>query len=270
MSDEALNRRLAIRRTLLVALLLLLVAAGLFYFRFSTAKQVQLYKSQKAQEVSAQNQVDQLTAGNAQLIATIEENGKELVSFSDDKIKYINLASELSKSHSVRINKLTVSDIWQEGEMSGMTTAIEIEGDLSSVRGFVEEYCGVNYTNRINIVSCRPSGRYVWLDRGIDAEKVLGWFDLSKDEALYEEMEADKDAEERRQNAEFGLAVASSSQTQDTPPYRYDPNTASFVDIVTGEPVDYTVLDETPITLEKMFANTPYKVYLVIDFLGRA
>lgn len=270
MSDEQLKRRSSIKRLLILAAFLILAAIGILYFRFSTSARVAAYQSQKAQEASVQAQVDSLTSRNSQLMATIEENGKELVSFTDDKIKYINLASELSLSHSVRINKLTVSDVWQEGEMSGMTTTIEVEGTLPDVRAFVEEYCGTNYTNRINTVSCRPSGRYVWLARGIDDQEVLGWFDLSKDEAMYEERQAEQDAEERRQNAEFGLAVAEPDEAEESLTYKYDPATGKFVDTRTGLEVSQEELEATPITLDKMFADTPYKVYLVIDFLGRA
>lgn len=271
MSDEQLKRKAAIKKLLIGAVALLVLALGIFYFRFKTDPRVQAYQSQKSQEAGVQSQVDSLMSLNAQLMATIEENGKELVSFTDDKIKYINLASELSLTHSVRINKLTVSDVWQEGEMSGMTTTIEVEGQLPDVRAFVEEYCGTNYTNRINTVSCRPSGRYVWLSRGIDSEKVLEWFDLSKDQAMYDEQTAEAEAESKRQNMEFGMPVAGESETNlNNPGYTYDPESGQFTDSATGLPVDLEELEVTPITLDKMFANAPYKVYLVIDFLGRA
>lgn len=272
MTDEQLNRRIAIKRLLIVAAILILVSCGLFYFRISTEGQVQLYHQQKSQEASVQAQVEQLTSANNQLMATIEENGKELVSFSEDKIKYINLASELSLEHNVVINKLTVSDVWQEGEMSGMTTSIEVEGQLTDVRAFVEEYCGVNYTNRINVVSCRPSGRYVWLSRGIDEQKVLSWFDLSEDEALYQEQLEQQEAEEYRANQEFGLPVAQDPAEAPTLAGEiiYDPASDTYIDSLTGSILTQDELEETPITLEKMFADAPMKVYLVIDFLGRA
>lgn len=241
MSDEQLRQRLFIKHRLMVALLLFAISVGLFYYKIFTDTEWNQYTSEKQMEASVQSQVDSLTATNNQLLSTIEENGKQLVSFTEDKIKYINLASELSIMHAVRINKLTVSDVWQEGVMSGMTTTIEVEGKLSDVKSFVEEYCSVDYTNRINTISCRPTGRYAWLQRNIDGEKVLGWFDLSEDNALYQDLQNEAAAQQNAANSEFGIPVTSQS-SEDT---------------------------KTPITLESMFTETPMKVYLVIDFLGR-
>lgn len=271
LSDEQLKRRMAIRHTLLGSVLLFLAALGMLYFRYSTASDYNTYTAQKSQESTIQQQVDSLTAANNQLLATIEENGKELVSFTEDKIKYINLASELSLKHSVRINKLVVSDVWQEGEMSGMTTSIEVEGPLSDVRAFVESYCGTDYTNRINVVSCRPSGRYAWLSRTIDGEKVLSWFDLGEDIAMYQEQRDEEEALAKQQGQEFGIPVAATDTTTSTggAPI-YDPEAKVFKDPSTGLVIPQEVIDSTPITLDKMFADQPMKVYLVIDFLGRA
>lgn len=270
MSDEQLRQRLIIKHRLIIAALLFVVSIALVYYRISTSSEWSQYQFEKQQEASIQAQVDSLTATNNQLLATIEENGKELVSFSEDKIKYINLASELSLEHSVRINKLTVSDVWQEGEMSGMTTTIEVEGALSDVRGFVDEYCSTNYTNRINVVSCRPSGRYAWLQRGIDGQDVLGWFDLSEDDALYKDLQDQEAAEQAQQNAEFGIPAVSEEEDETATLIYWDPELESFVDAMTGQTLSQEELDETPITLDKMFAPVPMKVYLVIDFLGRA
>lgn len=270
MSDEQLRQRLIIKRRLILSGVLLLLSAAIVYFWIRTNPEWSQYQFEKDQESSIQAQIDSLTAANNQLLATIEENGKELVSFSEDKIKYINLASELSLRHSVRINKLTVSDVWQEGEMSGMTTAIEVEGDLSNVREFIDEYCSTNYTNRINVVSCRPSGRYTWLQRGIDGQNVLGWFDLSVDDALYKDLQSQIEAERMQQNTEAGIPVASSIEDDLAIAVYWDPELGSFINAATGEMVSQEELDETPITLDKMFAPVPMKVYLVIDFLGRA
>ena len=269
MTDAQLRRRLIIKRMLIVSAVLLLLSMGMLYFQLVTQPQLDQYKAEKNQEVSFQNQLNTLSKANAELLATITENGKELVSFTEDKIKYINLASELSLSNNVRINKLTVSDVWDEGEMSGITTSIEVEGNLHDIRTFVEQYCGTQYINRIDVVSCRPSGRYVWLERRIDGQNVLGWFDLADDEQLYDELlDAELDSL-RQQAAELGLTVDESKPSLSSN-YIYDPKTGLFKDEATGAIVTQEMLDETPITLDKMFAEKPVKVYLVIDFLGRA
>lgn len=287
MSDEQIRRRLRIRNRIIISVLLLLLAAGLFYFRFSTTPQVELWKQEKQQEESLNSQIQTLTTANAQLMATIEENGKELVSFSSDKLKYVNLASELSLANNVRINKLTVSDVWVEGEMSGMTASIEIEGMLSDVQNFVDEYCSTEYTNRVNVVSCRPSGRQVWLSRGIDGEKVLSWFDLTEDQRLYEELVQDvgsqlsnqetglSDEELDNPNLDSGLPVADSETEDPTlesiyPGISYDTELGYYISTATGERVSQEELDALPITLAYMFSDKPMKVYLVIDFLGRS
>lgn len=269
MSDEQLKRKADIKRILIGCALLLLAAVGLFYFRWRTNNEVEVYHAQKAQEASAQANVERLQQSNNQLMAIIEENGQELVSFSEDKIKYINLASSLSLSHSVRINKLVVSDVWTEGEMSGMTTTIEVEGKLSQVEAFIEDYCGTNYTNRINVVSCRPTGRYAWLSRGTDQENVLSWFNLGPDEAMYAEQQAveQQGISQTISGSSSGLPVLWADESQLS--YSYDPETGRFLYNGTQVEVPQSVLDETPITLEKMFADNQIKAYLVIDFLGR-
>lgn len=270
MTDEQLKRKADIKKILFGSGLLLLLACGLLYFRWSTTPEVDAYKAQKAQEANVQSQVSTLNTANAELMAVIDENGQELVSFTEDKIKYINLASQLSLSHQVRINQLSVSDVWQEGEMSGMTTTIEVEGELTDVKEFIEEYCSTNYTNRINVVSCRPTGRYAWIARNIDDNSVISWFNLGPDEAMYIEQQQQEQAEayQNQSQAEFGLPITFVEESDLS--YSYDPNTGKFLYNGTSVEVPQSVLDETPITLEKMFANNLIKAYLVIDFLGRA
>lgn len=270
MTDEQLKRKADIKKILMGSGLLLLLAIGLFYFRWKTNEDITIYKSQKAQEATVQSQVNALTSSNAELMAVIEENGQELVSFTEDKIKYVNLASQLSLAHQVHINQLTVSDVWQEGEMSGMTTTIEVEGDLTNIKEFIEEYCSTNYTNRINVVSCRPTGRYAWVSRNIDENNVISWFNLGPDEAMYIEQQQQEQAEayQQQSQADFGLPITFIEDTELS--YSYDQNTGKFYYNGTSVEVPQSVLDETPITLEKMFANNTIKAYLVIDFLGRA
>lgn len=245
MTDAQVMRRKAIKQRLTISALLVVVALGLGYFRYSTEATYTAYKSDKAQESQLEQQLQTLENTNNTLLQTIEENGKQLVSFSEDKIKYINLASSLSLKHKVRINKLTVSDIWQEGEMSGMTTTIEIEGNYSDVKQFVDAYCSSEYTNRINVISCRPSGRFAWLQRDIDGETILSWFDLGADIELYNKYQEDL-MYLARQRQEAGL---DGEHLIDEPTYDDE---------------------KTPITLAKMFKEEPVKVYLVIDFIGRA
>ena len=271
MSDEQLKRKSSIKKILILSGVLLLASVMLMYFRYATNASYQTYQSQKAQEGSVRDNVMVLSNANSELLVIIEENGKELVSFSEDKIKYINLASELSIQHGVTINKLTVSDVWNEGEMSGMTTSIEVEGDLTAVKEFIEDYCSTEYTNRINVVSCRPAGRYAWLERGIDGENALTWFDLGPDQAMYEEQENVSSSgllQLQAPDGDFGLPITNMSELD--LPYTYDAATGKFVYSGTSVAVDQDTLDETPITLEKMFADSPMKAYLVIDFLGRA
>ena len=269
MSDFQLRQKAFIQKVLVSCAILLLLSAGLFYFRYTTGFDYNTYVSQISQEPGVQKQIDTLTKVNNDLMLKIEENGKQLVSFSEDKIKYINLASELSIKHTVRINKLLVSDVWADGVMSGMTTTIEVEGSLGSIQSFIDEYCGVNYTNRISVVSCRPSGRYAWLKRTIDGDKVLSWFDLSEDNNLYNSLHKEKEQAIKNKFDEFGIPANLDSLISNNSGYAYNEATGRFYDIKTGLEVDQEVLDETPLSIEKMFADKDLKVYLVIDFLGR-
>ena len=246
MTDEQLHVRMINKRIIIVAILLLLLSGGLFYYWYKHASDITTYEQQKAREVTLQQQVNQLEEANNALRGTIEQTGKELVSFSEDKIKYINLASKLSDENDVQINKLTVSDVWDEGQMSGMTTTIEVEGPLDNVRNFVNSYCGINYTNRINVVSCRPVGVYPWFSRGIDDNRALTWLNLDEEQTKYDTLQREERAQLSQAAMEAGIPSAlpdSIIQEQDE--------------------------EERPITLSKMFEEKTFKVYLVIDFLGR-
>lgn len=270
MSDVQLRKRLRIRKILIASVLVFLVAIGLTYYTYQSETTWQTYLSEKSQESSLASQVNSLQVANQDLLNVIEDNGKQLVSFSEDKIRYIDLASTISAKHNVRINKLSVSDVWQEGEMSGMTASIEVEGAFEGVCDFVDEYCGTKYTNRINIVSCRPTGRYAWLTRTIDGMKVLGWFDTTMDEQMFEQQTKRMEAERRAALQAAGLPVE--NETDDIPMNYvpiYNPETGQIVDYATGKILTQEELDEMPISLDTMFSDKPYKVYLVVDFLGR-
>ena len=243
MTDEQLHVRMVNKRMIIIAFLLLLISGLLGYYYYSTSSDVANYATQKSKESSLKQQVDSLEAANATLRATIDQTGRQLVSFSEDKIRYINLASEMATAHSVEIDKLTVSDVWDEGSMAGMTTTIEVEGTLSAIKEFINGYCGLNNTNRINVVSCRPIGRFPWLSRTIDDQLVLEWMDLSHEEALYTDLLRSERREMTEAATEAGIPIADLALDGSQP--------------------------EIPITLDQMFGDQDFKIYLVIDFLGR-
>lgn len=242
MTDEQLQEKLRIRRILIISAIFILISVALAYYRISTDSVIRKYKGDQGQAETLQTQIDTLTDQVSQLQSSIEQNGKELVSFTEDKIKYINLASSLSNQFNVRLSKLSVSDVWTEGQMAGMTTDIEIEGSLANIRSFVEEYCGSKYTNRINEISCRPIDRYPWLARTIDGERVLSWFDLTDETKAYEDHLAESELPDESNRFEAGVAVAPSGSELGESQY---------------------------ITLDDMFAAKTMRVYLQIDFLGR-
>ena len=242
MTDEQLHRRMISKRLLIVSVLLLLLGAGLLYYRFYRQPELQQYRAQKAQETSLQSQITQLQATNGQMSATIEENGKELVSFSEDKIKYINLASELSSKWEVTINELSVSVVWNEGQMAGMTTVVEVEGNMEGVRGFISDYCGSNYTNRITKIACRPDDRYEWMYRYIDDLQILNWFDLSKEKDMWESENAEAIRQQQQEILNNGGSIEN-------------------FDALAGQ--------IKSITLDDMFKDYRFKLYLQVDFLGR-
>lgn len=272
MSDSQLKQRMIVRRIVLIALVLLLAAGGLFYWRSTSDMTWKNYVSNKKQEASTQNQVNSLSVANASLLQEIEADGKSLVSFTEDKNKYINLASEISSDLGVRINKLVVSDVWQEGEMSGMTTAIEVQGDLSKVCEFIRKYCDVHYVNRINVISCRPDGHYPWFSRDVDGSKVISWFDISDQQSLYEQQQQELERETAELAAAAGIEVSVESELERLAKMvpQYDADSGKFIDRRTGKTISDEDLSRLPITLNTMFMRKPIKAYLVIDFLGRA
>lgn len=229
MSDEQLHRRMVSKRLLIIALVLVAFSGGLFYYRYYMQTDLNRWKSEKAQENSLRNEIQALESAIGGLSSTIEETGKELVSFSEDKIVYINLASELATKYGVTINELSVSDVWTEGQMAGMTTVVEVQGTFEGVRGFVSEYCGTNHTNRITKIACRPDARFEWMWRYIDDLIIMPWFDLTEEESMY-------DKEMSEANRENGMVVEDEVRS---------------------------------ITLEDMFADYTFKLYLQVDFLGR-
>ena len=242
MSDEQLLRKQQVKKLAIICIAMAMVSIAILVWSFQQFESYDLYVSDKAREKTLAAQVNSLRSSNESMSATIEENGKELVSFDEDRIKYVNLASDLSLQTGVQINRITVSDIIDEGEMTYMNTKIEIEGMIPDIARFIFKYCGGNNANRINVVSCRPSGRYAWLDRGIDGQKVMAWFDLSEDERIYEEFLKDIRREEIKEASEFDIPVEGLNSED------------SGLDII---------------TLDKMFATEPAKVYMSIDFLGR-
>lgn len=244
MTDEQISRRKAVVRSITISVFLLVLAAALGYFRFITAYDWNMYKTEKAQEVELQSQIDNMTTQNSTLSATIDETGKQLVSFSEDKLKYINLASTLSVTHKVQINKLTVSDTWTEGQMSGMTSTIEVQGMPSDVQAFVLEYCSSDSANRVNAVSYRPTDEYVWVKRDIDDSRVLSWFDLGDEHQKYDQ----ENATQNTNSSDLASAAKEQAVAGD----------GSFV------PKDHSI------TLAQMFQAKEVKAYLVVDFLGRA
>ena len=242
MSDEALHRRMMSKRLLIISVLLILLGCGLYYVKIYYDPMLSAYRAQKAQEAGLQQQIESLQSTVAQMTNTIEETGKELVSFTEDKIKYINIASELASKYEVNINELSVSDVINQGQMSMMTTIVEVQGDLEGVRGFISEYCSQNYTNRITKVSLRPDDRYDWMHRYIDDLLVLPWFDLTDEITKWEEENADAIRQQQQEILNNGGSV-------------------SDINDLVGE--------AKSITLDDMFKNYTFKLYLQVDFLGR-
>ena len=245
MTDEQIRTRTMNKRLFLISLVLLLISGALVFYWHSNESVLDDYKSQKASETSLRSQVAALENENNSLRNTIEQTGKELVSFSENKIMYINLASQMAEESGVEINKFTVSDIWTEGTMSGMTSSIEVRGSLFQIKNFINKYCGLNYTNRVNVISCRPEGRYPWFQRNIDGEQVLTWLDLSYEDNLYQNQQSEERQALLEAAIEAGISIA------DLFPEEEEENT------------------EVPISLAQMFEDKVFKAYLEIDFLGR-
>lgn len=258
MTDEQLHVRMINKRIIGVAIFILMISGALFYYYFSNATTISSYNASKATEDSLQSQVTALETENSQLRATIDQTGKELVSFSEDKIKYINLASSLSEDNEVQINKLSVSDVWDEGQMAGMTTSIEIQGNLTNIKNFINSYCSINNTNRINIVSCRPIGRFPWYTRGIDGQNVLSWLELEGEESLWDELQREERRKLSQAMAEAGIPASDIDSTGSLS------DVLSEINGNSGEEED-----DKPIDLKQMFAEKTFKIYLQIDFLGR-
>lgn len=243
MTDEKISRRKAVMKSVITCVVLLAVCLASIGFVMFTQVDVDEWELAKEKEHSLQMQLDSVAAQNSQLSATIEETGKKLVSFSDDKLTYIDKASTLSITHEVQINKLTVSDVWSEGQMSGMTVTIEVQGNTKDVQDFVLEYCSSQSANRVNSISYRPADKYVWVQRSVDDSRVLSWFDLQEEEAQY--------------------AVNQQKQQQKSAVVKMEGDLATADD---GDTVD----ESDEISIETMFADRPVKAYLVVDFLGRA
>lgn len=242
MTDEQLHRRLISKRLLIVAIILLLASAGLLYYRSTRLPELESYKAAKAQEAGLQAQVQQLQTDLSSKTATIEENGKHLISFSEDNTVFVNRASTLASKYSLGMNSLSVSGVWNEGTMAGMTAQVEVQGTLDGIRGFISEYCDPNYTNRIISVACRPDEDYPWLSRYIDDLNVLDWLDLTAEFEKY----ANEEDELRRQQGQEILN-----------------NGGTILDITTEEDTNRAL------TLDDMFKQFTFNLYIEVDFLGR-
>ena len=241
MTDEQLHRRLVAQRLLIVAVILLLAAAGLLYYRSTQLPGLANYRALRAQESSLEQEVQNLQSQVSTVSATIEENGKSLVSFNDDRNVFITRASDLAVKYGVIMDELSVSDVWTEGSMAGQTARVQVRGSMQGVRGFLSEYCDPTVTNRITHVSCRPTDEYPWMTRYIDDLNVLGWLDLSEEESLY----LGELQELRRQQQQAALNGGESVEF-------YDPTQT-----------------RPSIKLDDMFKDFTFRLYLEVDFLGR-
>lgn len=223
-----MNDRNTIQRLLTVAATcsVLSICAGAYIY--NTNSIVDEYNRSVEEAKNLQKEADSLKQQNDILLATIEEANSELASFSEDKIALINEASSLSEQCNVSINKLTVSDVWQEGQTHGMTVDIEVVGDLKDIYNFYSNYC--SSTNRVISVSARPSERFPWVQRDLDGNQILSWFDLTAEQEAY-----------------IPNVITGSGEDIFTPS--------------TAEP-------ET-ISLNELFADKEFKVYFHLDFLGR-
>lgn len=241
MTDEQLHRRLVSQRLLIVAVILLLAAAGLLYYRSTQLPGLANYRALRAQEASLEQEVQNLQSQVATVSSTIEENGRSLVSFTEDRNVFVTRASDLAVKWGVILDELSVSGVWNEGSMAGQTARVQVRGSLQGVRGFIDEYCDPNVTNRITHVSCRPTDDYPWMSRYIDDLTVLNWLDLSEEEALY----LGELQELRRQQQQ---ALLNGGETVEF----YDPTAT-----------------RPSITLDDMFKDFTFRLYLEVDFLGR-
>lgn len=242
MTDEQLHRKLVAKRLIIVAVILLIAAGGLLYYRSTNLPALAQYRSLKAQEASLEGQVQQLQTDNAAKQAIIEENGRSLVSFSDDQNVFVTRATDLALQNGVKVTELSVSSVWSEGSMSGQTARVEVEGSLGGVRGFVSQYCDPTVTNRITHISCRPTDDYPWMSRYMDQLNVLGWLDLKDEEAKFATELQDYYRQQNQQALNEGESVM------------------QFVDPNATRP---------SITLDDMFKDFTFKMYIQVDFLGR-
>lgn len=245
MSDQQIHRRMMSKRLLIISVLLVILGCGLYYVKIYFDPSLASYRSQKSQEAGLQSQITSLQGTISNMSQTIEETGKELVSFSEDKIKYVNLASELSTKYDVTITELSVSDVLSQGQMSMMTTVVEVEGDLEGVRGFISEYCGQNYTNRITKISMRPYGEeQSWTKRYIDELTVLDWYSeaMQEERQLWEEENQEAIRQQQQDILNAGGSV-------------------SDVNALNGK--------RHSLTLDDLFKNYTFRLYLQVDFLGR-
>lgn len=140
MTDEQLHRRMISTRLLIVAVVLLLAAAGMLYYRSYRQPELVNYRSLKAQEEGLQNTITSMQSEVASRQASIDQNGQQLVSFSEDRNVFVTRAAELAQTCGVGMPKFSVSKEWNEGSMGGMTVQIEIEGGIEGIRNFL---CGL-------------------------------------------------------------------------------------------------------------------------------
>ena len=237
MNDSNARKKLLIRKQMIASGVLLIISLGIFYALHVLSPAVESYERDKASEAGLSSQIESLTAENAKLSESIQNTGKELISFSEDKLKYTNLASTLAMTSNVHINKLSVSNLVQDGQMTLMPVEIEIEGSMADVTSFVTEYCGSNGANRIKAISYRPTDDYPWLARGIDGEKILTWFTA-------------------------GSLSQGNPSAPTTPTAPSLPATSTLDE---GE-----VVAPGGISLMSVFAPRNIRVYLKVDFLGRS
>lgn len=146
-------------------------------------------------DTQVSNTLNQLSS----LQYSIDSAGKVFVDLDENQDDYVKAIGLLCNANLLNIHKMTVGDVVaEEGGIATMNVELELQGDLSHVRSFINDVYDSEMVVRVNSFSYRLEGdAFSWMWRAIDDNDMVSWWDISNvTEYLLQDPELEADADD--------------------------------------------------------------------------
>ena len=175
----------AIRRKVLIAVILLILGIGFGYVNTKVLQPKYQDLTDKIQQTSTLvRKINTVEAERDNYEQLLSDSGKAYGNLITNKDTYIEYIGETTMANKLNINKMTVDDIQSIGnQMYSMKVDLEVEGDLYNVKNMIQQLYDSETVSRINSFSYRlkGNGELQWMWREIDDRTLVDWWTLQGD-----------------------------------------------------------------------------------------